>query len=150
MEQSIEVIQRNEPPTKSEVAVKMVLSLEHFADSRLEISLGNRVIEALTCKRSAKTAGTFMERRLCFMEQKTLFKLMSLVGLALSFIQYPSKSEEPLSGLLSFFVFTGGKCFIDFFLDKRLLLLAAERIFSIAEKCLWEWLELFREENIFS
>ena len=26
----------------------------------------------------------------------------------------------------------------------------AERIFSIAEKCLWEWLELFREENIFS
>lgn len=37
----------------------------------------------LSCKRSAKTAGTFMERRLCFMEQKTLFKLMSLVGLAL-------------------------------------------------------------------
>lgn len=26
----------------------------------------------------------------------------------------------------------------------------AERIFSIAERCLWEWLELFREENIFS
>ncbi len=26
----------------------------------------------------------------------------------------------------------------------------AERIFSIAEKCLWEWLELFREENTFS
>lgn len=26
----------------------------------------------------------------------------------------------------------------------------AERIFSIAEKCIWEWLELFREENTFS
>ena len=26
----------------------------------------------------------------------------------------------------------------------------AERIFSIAERCLWEWLELFREENTFS
>ena len=26
----------------------------------------------------------------------------------------------------------------------------AEQIFSIAEKCLWEWLELFREENTFS
>lgn len=37
----------------------------------------------LTCKQSAKTASAFMERRLRFMEQKTLFKLMSLVGLAL-------------------------------------------------------------------
>ena len=26
----------------------------------------------------------------------------------------------------------------------------AERKFSIAERCLWEWLELFKEENIFS